>query len=360
MFNEINIKTDLKHYPFPSIGQFSEVIYNVNHKTYYTGQDENNNPVYDKSIILPKIKFTGTVKCHGTNGGIIIDFANEIIYFQARNDVRTPVVDNAGFATYMSSVQENIVDMVKSNIDINSFDWSKNVFAIYGEWCGGNIQGGIALNKLEKMFVIFAVAIVDIETKKKTWFSKEEVCRYKLNGKKVFNIYDFTTYEIEIDFSKHHETTNKLIEMTLAVEDYCPVGKNFGVEGIGEGIVFIPDEGKYRDSGFWFKSKGDKHSKSKVKVIKPVDNEKIAKLIDIADKVTPSWRLEQIFNETFDTINGGKILRTKIGDYIKAVNKDIAKEETKTLVEAGVDFKDVAKYISKIVTDYFSMMEKEC
>ncbi len=81
----------------------------------------------------------------------------------------------------------------------------------------------------------------------------------------------------------------------------------------------------------------------------------------LAEQLASSWRLEQIFNLTFDTLNAGaaNIDRKKIGEYLKAVNQDIIKEEAQTIVEAGYNFKELAGYISKISKDYFFQMEKE-
>ena len=66
-----------------------------------------------------------------------------------------------------------------------------------------------------------------------------------------------------------------------------------------------------------------------------------------------------MFNETFDIINGGLPDRAKIGQYLKSVNNDIIKEELQLLIDEVVEFKTVVKYVSKIATDYFFMMEKE-
>ena len=357
---KINTDDKLVHYPFPSIGQFSNVIYNVNNRASFVGLDADNEPIYDKCLPKPNLKFVGTVKMHGTNAGIIFDFHNSVVYYQSRENVITPFGDNAGCATYLSSIQNEMVDMVLERLTGCPIDWEKNVFAIWGEWCGGSIQKGIALNQLEKMFVIFDVAVVNKETKQKSRFDLETISKYKLPEKKIYNIYDYEKYEMEIDFNEHYNANNKLIELTIGVEDMCPVGKAFGVEGIGEGIVFRCVTEGYLDSGFWFKSKGEKHAnKSKVKTVRAVDNDKLQKLLDLADAVTPSWRLEQIFNLTFDTLNGGTITREKLGAYLKAMNGDVAKEETQRILDAGVEFKELVPHIGKITRDYFFMMEKD-
>lgn len=111
---------------------------------------------------------------------------------------------------------------------------------------------------------------------------------------------------------------------------------------------------------FVVKSKGLLHAgKSKVKTVRKVDDVKIRKLLDLADQLTPSWRLDQMMTSTFNLMNGGFIDRTKMGEYIKAVMADVVKEETNTLLEAEVELKDIAKYISDEAKKYFFECEKE-
>ncbi len=302
---------------------------------------------------------------HGTNSSVVIDFLNKIVYFQSRNQIITPLKDNAGFAGYLSLIQEDFVNMIIKNLGINESDeiWADNLLIVYGEACGGSIQKGVALAQLEKMVVIFNAVIrtrkSDTESRNLNWLPIEEVKKIKLIDKKIYNIYDFKTWNIEIDFNKYFESTNSIIDMTIEVEDECPLAKAMGVSGIGEGIVFRCMTPGYENSDFWFKSKGEKHARSKVKTIRPVDEEKINRLIDIAEQVTPSWRLEQLFNETFDIVNGGFPDRSKIGNYIKVVNNDIVKEESLLLKESEVIFKDIVNYVSKIVRDYFFQMESD-
>jgi len=175
---------------------------------------------------------------------------------------------------------------------------------------------------------------------------------------KIYNIEDFKTYEVEIDFNRPDIVQNDIVNMTLEVENECPVAKEFEEIGIGEGIVFscLMEDG----SRYIFKSKGDKHAgKSKVKKLKVVDNEKLNKIHEIAEKVTPSWRLEQMLGETFDLINGGIIDRTKLGDYLRAVIRDVMKEDLDIIADAGLEPKDVNKHISQIAREYFFEYERD-
>ena len=116
-------------------------------------------------------------------------------------------------------------------------------------------------------------------------------------------------------------------------------------------MIFNTD---YKGARYTFKSKGEKHAGvSKVKILKVVDDEKIQKCINLSEKVTPTWRLEQMLNETFDILNGGEFDIKQMGTYIKAVVNDIIKEELLTISDAGLEIKDITKYISEISRNFF-------
>ena len=147
-------------------------------------------------------------------------------------------------------------------------------------------------------------------------------------------------------------------ELALQVEAECPVAKAFGYPNtIGEGIVWSVE---LNGVVYRFKVKGDKDAgKSKVKTLKVVEDAKIMKCLELADKVTPVWRLSQMLEQTFDFMNGGSMDRAKLGDYIKAVVNDIIKEETLLITEYELEPKDYGKYVSKISRDYFFEQEAE-
>ena len=95
--------------------------------------------------------------------------------------------------------------------------------------------------------------------------------------------------------------------------------------------------------------KGSKHAgKSKVKKAKKVDDKKLQLVNDIVEKVTPEWRLDQMYTETFDIINGGQGDIKKMGDYIRAVINDITKEDSDIINDAGLVPKDINKRVSDV------------
>ena len=154
-----------------------------------------------------------------------------------------------------------------------------------------------------------------------------------------------------------------MIRIVDEVEKECPVGKYFGVSGIGEGIVASHyDKNDVRVH--IFKAKGNLHSAKsggKVKTLKPVDEaHEQLKRDFVNNHACPEWRLDQMYNETFDVINGGMGNIRKTGDYIKAVISDCMKEETDILVEMKLEPKEVNSLISKVAKEYlFSRLNKE-
>lgn len=108
---------------------------------------------------------------------------------------------------------------------------------IYGEWAGKGTQTGVAISNIEKSFFIFGVKISKPNDPDHTsyWVDYSNL---RKNDKRIYNIDDFKTYSIDIDFNMPGLAQNKLAEITNEVEAECPVAKEFGHLGIGEGVVW--------------------------------------------------------------------------------------------------------------------------
>lgn len=326
---------------FTEIGQFRQVVSGVRSHHDYKGRDENGDVIYMHDTPYPVIRFRGTVKNHGTNAGIA-KYADGHYEFQSRENKLSLNADNAGF---MNNLSHKPYERLFDGIEFTDH------CVIYGEWCGKGIQSKVAITELDKMFIIFAVRIDDVYQDMKNYQ------HLKMEEHRIYNILQFPHYYIDIDFNYPELSQNKIVEMTLAVEDECPVGKYFGISGIGEGIVFegFDSEG----NRYIFKSKGVKHAgTSKVKTMRVVDDEKINKLIALADQVTPVWRLNQMLVESCNLNNGGCIDRQYLSTYIKMVVDDVIKEESDVLAEAEVTIKDLGRYISTTARNYFFEQEK--
>jgi len=337
---------------FSEIEQFRNIVKLVHDNTRYIGKDENGDVIFDLTKKLPTLTFSGTIKLHGFNAGITLTKDGDM-YAQSRKNIITVNKDHGGFAFFVESNKEIFKNLFET-LDIRDADY----ITIFGEMCGGNIQKGVAINGLPKMFMIFAVKLsYNNEDKMNIYLTDEEIKHLKNVDVKIFNILDFENYKIDIDFENPKIAQKKLIKITKEVERECPVGKSLGNSGVGEGVVWKCETSK---GVIRFKEKGEKHAgKSNRKVLKPVDNVKLNKIQEVAMKVTPIWRLSQMLNLSCNIINGGIIDRKKLGDYLKLVIKDVLKEDIDIIKDAELEPKDVNKFISKIAKDYFFEQEQE-
>lgn len=341
---------------FPSIEQFRNVVATINRNFNYLGLDVNGEAIYDQSLPKPTITFKGTVKLHGTNAGV--SYNNEAgVWAQSRENIITSQKDNAGFAFFVESkdtVFRELFDIIATH---NNIDCDTNTITIYGEWAGKGIQKGVGISNLEeKTFFVFGVKITphtnseeELRANPAYWVNSSYV---EYVNHRIYNIEDFQTYSIDIDFNMPQLVQNQLSELTLQVEEQCPVAKAFGFEGIGEGIVWTAECGGIVQR---FKVKGEKHSSSKVKTLAAVDTEKLNSITEFIEYAVTDSRFNQALENVFP--NNEPIDTKKLGDVIRWVVNDIIKEETDTLVSNGLEPKDVNKYISNEVrTKFFKLV----
>lgn len=339
---------------FPSIEQFRTVVSSINRRHNFVGLDENGEAIYDPTLPKPTITFKGTVKLHGTNAGVSYNH-DEGLWVQSRENIITPEKDNAGFAFFVESNRETFTDLIVEVATKNNLNLLNNTITIYGEWCGGNIQKGVGICNLPKSFFIFGVKVTphtETEEEQKQnpayWI---EYSYLKNNDAKIYNIDDFQTYSIDIDFNMPQLVQNQLSELTIAVEEECPVAKAFGFSGIGEGIVWSAE---FQGAVHRFKVKGEKHSSSKVKTLAAVDTEKLNSIKEFVDYAVSESRFNQALENVFP--NNEPIDVKKMGDVIRWVVNDVIKEEMDTMVANKIEPKDVNKYISSKVREMFFKM----
>ena len=186
------------------------------------------------------------------------------------------------------------------------------------------------------MFVIFGIKVDD------KWINLENI-DFNLelfNKQNIYIIEQFPTYEVEIDFNNPELIQNKLIDLTIKVEEECPVGKYFNISGIGEGIVFTSID--YPD--LKFKSKGEKHSVSKVKVLNSINEEELNSLNEFVEYSVTENRLNQSLQNLKD--NNTEINQKLIGEFLKYICNDILKEESDVLIKNQIEWKKVAGLVA--------------
>ena len=336
---------------FPSIEQFRTIIATILRQFNFVGLDENGDAIYDQTKPKPTLKFKGTVKLHGTNAAVSYNKTGGL-WAQSRENIITVEKDNAGFAFFVESNKEEFQKLITQVLIENNLDSETHTVTIYGEWCGGNIQKGVGITNLPKSFFIFGVKVSpivadeeELKTNPAYWVDYEQLRAPEV---KIFNISDYPTWEMDIDFNMPQLVQNKLSELTIAVEDECPVAKAFGFSGIGEGIVWSTN---LNGNVHRFKVKGEKHSSSKVKTLAAVDVEKLESIQSFVEYAVTESRFKQALENVFP--NDEPIENKKLGDVIRWVVNDVIKEEMDTMVENKIEPKDVNKYLSSRVREMF-------
>lgn len=311
--------------PYPSILQFRHAI---KYATYYPRDDYT-------------IDYIGTVKLHGTHTDIVQDEDNNIIV-QSRNRVITPNSDNLGFAAFVDNLS-NVGNLFKTIQQTLGTD--VKTIMVCGEWCGKGIQKGVALSKVPPMWVIFDIKVDG------RWVNMSDFSHIHDNKQNIYNILQFKTWRVTIDFKDYDKVQEDIIEITNEVEQECPVGLYFGVKnGVGEGLVWKPvNTEKYNSSQYWFKTKGQKHSVSRVAILKqiaPTDVELFSNMNNFVDAIVTDNRCKQglsIIKETYHIIS-----MKHLGLFMQWIANDIRKEEYDTIEENGWDVKinDLNKMIN--------------
>lgn len=370
----------MKQVNYPSIKGFEGVIRTVNHSYAYLGMDEKGEPTYDRTRKKPKITFKGTVKLHGTNASIAMDATD--YWAQSRERIIVVGDDNAGFAGYALANKSYFSLIIQKLADENLVDLNSHVINIYGEWAGRGIPGGSAgIRKFPKGFYIFGakVSVRDFvreegseitEDPNAYWIDHSWISNHSIN---TYNITEFPMREVEIDFKYASEEAQKLMDATLEVERDCPVSRQlfnssspeyiaeyeegYFNEFIGEGLVWRAD---YQGNKLIFKSKGLLHAPgTKIKELKTKDIEEGKLIREVAEYVTPEWRLDQFLVSVFDLGNEGILDVKLLGKYIQEVMKDVYKEESEYIATSGLQAKQINGSIGIRAREYFFERQAE-
>lgn len=292
----------------------------------------------------PVRKYRGTVKLHGTNAGVTWP-AGQPLVFQSRNRILKIGDDNAGFAaTFDSPINQFWLKLAMAQIANHNKVSARTEMTVFGEWCGQGIQKNVAISELPKMFVIFAAYADD------RWLDVDVTIGSPEGVVPIYSIYQFPTFEVEIDFASPELAQNELVRITEEVERECPVGKAFGVSGVGEGVVWTPVGNN--DSKYWFKVKGEKHSSSKVAKLAEVDVERFRARDDLVTAMVTESRCEQALEHLTNDL-GLDLKIQNVGHYLRWVFNDIIKEESDTIEANGFSQKELGKPISDVAKRYF-------
>jgi len=328
---------------FSDIGQFREIYSTIKHRTQYIGKDENGDCMYDTTIPLPIIKVSGTIKIDGTNGGISMNKNGEI-WAQSKDNILTLKNDNYNFAFTLESKKDVFKDLL-NKIDFKGYDY----ITIFGEFAGKGIQAGMAVCQLPRIFVIYDIkrSYEDNSKGDNKYAPIDQIKLLRSPENDIYNIYDFPTFEVEIDFNEPQAALDKLTEITTQVGIKCPFGDAMGVEGRGEGIVytFFTETGeKLR-----FKVKAEKSKISKTKELVAIDIDRMNSINEFIEYAVTENRLNQGLEKIY---GNGVLFIEKMGDFLRWLANDIIKEETDVLIGNNLEPKAVTGGISKKGRDW--------
>lgn len=304
---------------------------------------------------LPTIKFRGTVKLHGTNGGVRVTNGNVVTHGRTRVLGLGKNEDECGFAFFTSSRQDEFRQLT------SMYAPGEPDVTVYGEWCGIGIQKGCGVHKLPKMFVVFDVKVhddseggINVDIHDNTLWDAELI--QWLNNQNIFLITQFPTYEVDIDFNSPDVAAEIIGDLTLEVEDACPVANspmfsafNHGENiGIGEGIVWLSTGWHER---LTFKSKGLKHKKASTKPKVELAPELVASIDAFVELTLPEWRLQQ----GLDEMNKASVALTpeNTGHYLAWISKDVIKEHSDTLVANDLEWKQVVNRVTSVARKFY-------
>jgi len=334
-----------KHISYPKIQQFRNVVSNINREVTFAGLDESNDPIYDHSAKKPTLTFHGTVKLHGTNASVCFN-SQDGFWVQSRNNIITTDNDNAGFAFFAESNKVEFCELLNKVINKHQIDTNEFTVSIYGEWAGKGIQKGVAISEIDKSFFIFGVKVSkpDDPEFNSYWLDSSDL---RNTDCRIFNVEDYEKFTVDVDFNMPQLAQNEFAKITEEVEKQCPIAKEFGIDGIGEGVVWKTE---YKGNVHRFKVKGDKHSVTKVKKLANVDTEKLKSIQEFVEYAVTENR----FNQAIENVFGQEELNVKkLGDLIRWFIKDVTSEEVDTMKKNNLEPKDVNRGISFKVREMF-------
>lgn len=344
---------------FPKIGQFRQVVREVRAKAQFRGLDESGVPIMDRDAQMPTVEYVGTVKMHGTNASVRLTVEGQV-FAQSRNQVLTEdIKDNHGWRAYSLGFvgeqfwKENL-GLIKNELN------SEEEIVVYGEYIGKGIAKNAAVCQiLDHSFVVFAVRCGSGEGT--VWLDDSFISRFHNPEYRIYNSTMFERYSLTIDFGNLDSTREKLQELTESVEKCCPVGKYFGIEGVGEGIVWRPVySSEFHKGRYWFKTKGQKHKDSGKKGKKnkvDISPEKLKCIDDFVSYCLTDVRLEKgiAYLVEMDI----PLTKKSTGKFLKWIGNDVLEEEADTLEESGLERKDVTGKLNQSARSwYFKYLDK--
>lgn len=301
------------------------------------------------------VELVGSIKLHGTHADLIV-YPDNTIHFQSRNRLLDLQNDNHDFVKTMSPLRNEILAIRDRYTQIYTANTKMSVdpkypIIIAGEWVGPKIQAGVALSKLKKnLFVIVSCKING------AWVPDLFFQNIHNEAVGIYNISKVSFRVEEIDVWNPAPFKELMKDITLKVEKQCPFGKELGLVGLGEGVVWKPkDPALAADPKYWFKDKGEEHRNPTTddlvqnKSARKADLKTKAKMF--AERALKESRMEQ----AWDYLREMGITRDKAGveEFNKWLCKDVLTEEKTQIKVMQVEVNMLRNAIGVIGTQWY-------
>ena len=311
--------------------------------------------VYQELKTLGKtapVTYRAKIKLHGTNAGVRVT-PEGIVAAQKRSQIITSKNDNAGFAAW-----------VEQNAEYFSQLKGDRTLTIFGEWCGTNVQKGVAISQIgRKILAVFAIQYGGVGLDLAQLEIRPEKIREVLPEHKDIFVLPYYGEAIALDFGdrdKLQTASETINQMVATVEEIDPwVKATFGVEGVGEGLVMYPEVNELviREgyTELMFKAKGEQHRAVKTKTAVEVDPAIAKSVQEFVELFVTEARLNQALSEACN----GELNIKKMGQFLKWIALDIQKESSAELAAADLTWKQVHKSVSNAAREWYAEKIKE-
>jgi len=299
----------------------------------------------------PIVRYRAKVKLHGTNGGVRVYSYGKVVA-QKRTDDITPEDDNCGFAKFVEETNDY---------------WSSlrplanEYVVVHGEWAGPGIQKKVSVSQIpEKTFFVFSIEtadghIVNPESIER-WLTNENGIHPRV---KVIPWHEGSLIRLDFnDRERGEEIVREINDEVAKIDQSDPYIKSvFGIDGVGEGLVFYPQSVeipmtpgrafriedvsnlRLHSQSLLFKVKGAAHGEKGA--AKPARMK--AEASENAKAFTTAHvheaRLEQGLQAVWPD---GVATVQKIGPFLGWIGRDVEKETEAEREASGLTWKEVA------------------
>lgn len=343
---------------YPHIDQYRQVVSGIIQRSQYVGRSSDGEPIYCSNQPKPKVEFVASVKIHGTNAAVTLT-KNGDLEMQRRSGLITPNQDNYGFAAWVLENEKSFRFVLEPLLKYFINEVGCDQVTLFGEFAGRGVQSKVAVSDLPKSFYIFdfAVAKSNSDGLEDVLFSNDiPQGLHLLRGLPevddvIINLAarspEYQNKSFIVDTEHPHLFLDAITPVVDAIGAECPVARDLGAVGFGEGLVFT---GAYQGKVYRFKIKDSRHKVSKIREAAVVDEVELAGLQEFVELTCTEIRLKQglefvASNTPLDVKN--------MGSYIKWVVQDILREESDLIQTKQIDTKKASKLISTKAREFF-------